>query len=276
MKIVKALNSDAQEIKALWLASFKEDDERFYDSYWQTTVKKGETILLKEKEHDKDIKCMLTYIYKEIVIDGESYETILIEGIATPLAYRKQGYMKKLLNHVIKEGKEKYKLLVIQAYDPEIYKSFGFEISHNLKWGKVNFDGDDKKDIAYDDDIEKLFSIWEEYASTKNGYHKRTLSDFQDYYKQVVATGGYFIFNSHAYICMWEDNVFEIAYEIGKSKHLLKLTKQIYGEATVRLAEDETVFDGLITDTKIQQNTMLLVFDDNIKLSHKMYFPEYV
>lgn len=274
MKIVKALSHDAEEMKALWLKSFKEDDEKFYDSYWQTTLVKGETYLLKDKEDSKEIKSMLTYINKEIVINGVAYPTILIEGIATPLAYRRKGYMKKLLDYVIKEFKDEFKLLVIQAYNTKVYEPFGFNITHYLKWGKCEFDGDDEKDLAYEDDIEKMFNIWEEYIKDKDGYHKRTLSDFSDFYQQVVATGGYFIFNSHAYICMWEDKIFEIAYS--NKKDLLKLTKQIHDKVDVRLAETETVFDDIITDVKIQQNTMLLVFDESIEIPNKMYFPEYV
>ena len=67
----------------------------------------------------------------ELMMDGKVTAAKLILGIATDPEYQECGYMRQLLTHVL--DKNTQTPLLIQAYDWELYKPFGFETSYKRR-----------------------------------------------------------------------------------------------------------------------------------------------
>jgi ribosomal protein S18 acetylase RimI-like enzyme len=60
------------------------------------------------------------------MIDGKEWAAAGIQSVMTDPEFRKKGFMKKLMNKVMKDLDAKYPLVFLQTENPDLYRSYGF------------------------------------------------------------------------------------------------------------------------------------------------------
>ena len=91
---------------------------------------------------------MLQIRYMDIMKDNERMNVGLIFGVATNKKYEGCGYMKQLMNHVLNQYSKPF--IFIQAYNWDIYKSFGFEEAYTYKQSTFKSMGEFNGELCYD------------------------------------------------------------------------------------------------------------------------------
>lgn len=180
-KIIKASDEYYDQIKKLWLDSFPDEDEASTDFYFTNLYKPENTSLL---VHESKVICMLQIREMELFKDGKIQKSALIVGVATNPYYQGCGYMRQLMDHVLEQSQ--YPFICIQAYNWELYQSFGFSTaythiySHFVRLGEA--EGKLCKDSLH------LLNLYQQYTQNKDGYRIRDLSYYENYllpYKQM-------------------------------------------------------------------------------------------
>ena len=93
--------------------------------------------------------------------DKKEMRVGLIFGVATNKKYQGCGYMKKLLNNVLEKYSKDF--ILIQAYNWDIYQSFGFQEAYTYKQSLFESRGEYNGEGCYDSkhllSIYKFFQI---------------------------------------------------------------------------------------------------------------------
>lgn len=131
MEVRKLRQEEHDRTRGLWEAIFKEDTPEFLDYYYSVKTKDNEIYVI---EDGNDIVSMLHLNPYQMRIQDKLYQTHYIVAVATDERYRKQGLMKRLLNHamqVMADRGEPFTFLMPAA--EAIYKPFGFEFVYEQK-----------------------------------------------------------------------------------------------------------------------------------------------
>ena len=108
----------------LWEKVFVEDTPVFLDYYYRVKTAENEIYVIEDKGQ---IVSMIHLNPFQMRIGDQIYDTHYIVAVATEPQYRKQGLMRKLLNFVMQEMKErKEPFTFLMPAAEEIYKPFGF------------------------------------------------------------------------------------------------------------------------------------------------------
>lgn len=174
-KIVNANEDDLPMIKKLWLESFEDEDVHSSNFYFDYLYDPKNTFLLKVND---EILSMLQIRYMDIMKDHEKINVGLIFGVATNQKYQGCGYMKTLLNHVLKKYSEN--IFLIQAYNWDIYQSFGFKEAYTYKQSLFESRGEYNGDVCYDS--KHLLSIYKDYVMDKDGYRIRDEKYYDEFF----------------------------------------------------------------------------------------------
>ena len=137
-----AQNKDKDKIIDLWKEAF--DDEKWFIVAFIEYVLENEKLYIWEKEDE--LVSMLAVIRGEGIDNSEGNRKIqevgYIYGVATALKYRKMGYSKLLMQHLLKEfRKEKIDAILVpeNAGLFDFYKKIGFEIFSNMQRRKIDY-----------------------------------------------------------------------------------------------------------------------------------------
>ena len=128
--------------------------------------------------------------------DGHIQNTALIVGVATDPYYQGCGYMRMLMNHVLDEST--FPFLLIQAYNWELYKPFGFEeaylhfFSHFVRQGEAN------GELCYDSI--HLLKLYEQFTKNKDGWRIRNIDYYENYLIPYKSMDSEIYANDQAYI----------------------------------------------------------------------------
>lgn len=112
-------------------------------------------------------------------INSINEEVYFILGVFTKKEYERQGFMKKLFKYVLSLEKYKHKKIYLQAYNPDIYKSFGFLPSHYHYKYIIDrpFDNFDKDILT--NDYQFLLALYNEFVENFNEYRIRDKGYFE-------------------------------------------------------------------------------------------------
>lgn len=178
-KIIKADNSWLPSIKKLWKDSFQDETVASTDFYFNHLYNNKYTWLL---VHERQLISMLQIRPMNISLQEKATEIPFIVGVATHPYYQHCGYMKKLLNYVLKVYQDASDIY-LQAYDWDLYKPYGFKINGWMRKTIV-----EKPDIVSTgqlietNDASLLLTCYQKFCSDKEGYRIRTLEEYQNYY----------------------------------------------------------------------------------------------
>ena len=124
MRIRKATFLDKKILHQDWKTVFSHDDFGSIDYYFQKRFNPSNCYILEE---NKQIISSLMVHPHDMVLHQKIVKVAYIVGVYTRPDYQHKGYMKTLMNYVLKELEQTYLLTLIQGYSPEIYEPFGFE-----------------------------------------------------------------------------------------------------------------------------------------------------
>lgn len=206
-KIVNANDDDLPMIKKLWMNSFDDEDEFSTNFYFNNLYDKKNTFLLKSNDV---IVSMLQIRYMDIMKDHKQIQVGLVFGVATDSKYQGCGYMKQLLNHVLKEYSKDF--ILIQAYNWDIYQSFEFKEAYTYKQSIFESKGEYNGSQCYDSN--HLFDIYQDYVKNKDGYRIRDKKYYDEFFIPYYSPYYEIIANEDAYIVIDKEYtyVFECIY----------------------------------------------------------------
>ncbi len=181
IQIRKAQESDKEALSDLWMKSFRDETASstafFFDHMWKCE----ETYVL---VNGHDLITMLQRRRVEVSLHNKVYSVSFIVGVATDEMYQKQGFMRQLLQYALEDCKEEA-FTILQAYDWELYKPFGFVESHYRKMTRVDRDSYTHSAQYYmvnNREAEELLHLYEAYITNKTGYRVRDIAYYREYY----------------------------------------------------------------------------------------------
>lgn len=282
-----ANEKDLNNLRELWYECFIEHDGKDgVDYYFENHFDLDHTLVLYEEDQ---LICSMQLNQHQLMINNQVEDVSFVVGVATFNKYRKQGYMKKILNYGIDYSKNvlKQKLMILQAYDWDIYRPFGFEEYYYLNEYSLNIsDLNDFKCIELDDINESsLLKAYELYTSNLNGYKIRSVDYYQKYLKMLDNDGLKIKRYLDNYIIYSKTNdSFEIVEAIyNNEKELFDLIKTVMSNekitTQIKLNLDTK---NIIMNNRIVYNKKLFMMikthDDSIKSikNENLYILEYI
>ena len=215
--ITKADENDLEEIRELWLESFDDEDLTTTNFYFEYEYDKNYTYLLK---NNNEIITMLQIRPIPICLNNKLEEDYFIVGVCTREAYQRKGYMRKLLDYVLDQYNDA--TIYLQAYNPEVYKDFGFTFSHYIKRCLIDQCKTDQIDsIIKDKHYDLLLSLYNQYTSNFEEFCVRDIEYYKRLYKRCKA------YNQEIEIYKYNDDYdgYTITY---MDDHLLRCNEIIY------------------------------------------------
>lgn len=191
IEIRKATKQDLPQIIALWKEQFQDESERSTAYYFQQLYDASTCYLLTSGD---ELITMIQARKMKIKIQASVQEVSFLVGIATNPEYVGCGYMKRLMQVVVADVKQKENFVLLQAYDPTIYKPFGFQETYMLARTKI-----DKSQYTHSIGVvtsqfatSDLLDIYQQYTKNKEGYRIRDLA----YYESLLP-----------YIALWNQHI---------------------------------------------------------------------
>lgn len=175
-EVIKCIKNEKEEIKKIWYDTFDDETMKSTDFYFENCFNEDNTYLLK---NNNTIISGLQIVPFQMSINSINEEVYFILGVFTKKEYERQGFMKKLFKYVLSLEKYKHKKIYLQAYNPDIYKSFGFLPSHYHYKYIIDrpFDNFDKDILT--NDYQFLLALYNEFVENFNEYRIRDKGYFE-------------------------------------------------------------------------------------------------
>lgn len=185
MNVRKLQKEEHIRTRKLWELIFTEDTPEFLDYYYSVKIKENEIYVI---EQDGEIVSMLHLNPYQMRIKDRLYQTHYIVAVATHQNYRKQGFMRQLLEHVIQVMKERGEpFTFLMPASEAIYKPFGFEYIYEQKRQKLT----GKK---YEEVTAEFVEARQEHCQLISDFANRFLMDYDvvtwrdaKYYKTMLS-----------------------------------------------------------------------------------------
>lgn len=170
MKIRFATDRDLISLKNLWYECFSEHDGKAsIDHYFKTKYEHRFSLLL--VNDNEEILCSLQMNPHELAIQDSRVPVRFFIGVATPSVHRRKGYMKMLMEEALRYLKEDLhqEFCILQAYDWNVYKTFGFDVHYYKKEVTVTGSATQLPKKATKHDITHLLSLYQSYSKRFDG-----------------------------------------------------------------------------------------------------------
>ena len=169
---------DIERAKDIWRENFTDSEEEI-DFYFKTIYRDKNFLMLEE---DGEIKASLHENPYNICFNRNILPSFYIVGVAVSPEYRGKGYMRKLLNHSLKNALSNSRDIVfLSPINTEIYSSFGFGYISGLEhyelkledipFNSINRDIEIKK--ASENDFSNMIDLYNKKMENNNIYLKR-------------------------------------------------------------------------------------------------------
>ncbi len=185
--IVKASAADQAEIYQAYKRIFAFDDGGSIDFYFKQIFQPENCFLIKK---DQQIVSALMAHKHQLNLHHRLIEVSLISGVYTLEAYRRQGYMQRLLKTVLDELSHQELITLIQAYDENLYRHYGFKNAYYKNHYTLYRD---EVKLAPAVNIDKNFEtlelvkLYELFTSRFTGYYTRSVADFNLYLQELAS-----------------------------------------------------------------------------------------
>ncbi|MGP1505059.1 MAG: GNAT family N-acetyltransferase [Eggerthia catenaformis] len=167
-----ANKNDTNKIKKLWFDHFEDEDSSSTEYVFNYQYNPENTYVI--SFHHKIISALQIH---SLSVSGYK-DCYFIYGVVTDQPYQNQGLMKKLMNRVLDDYKDKR--LYLQAYHPEIYQSFGFKASHTHQLIQLQKSEYRKESNAIFDNNCDYLSIYMAYCKDYKEYGIRDKKYYHD------------------------------------------------------------------------------------------------
>lgn len=237
MLIRFATSDDFLKIKELWYECFLEHDSKASIDFYFKTRYKSQNCLLLLNEQD-EILCSLQLNEHELRINQSLVPTRFFVGVATPKKHRKKGYMRVLMGYAINYLKDElhHELCILQAYNWDVYTSFGFEITYYKQELAVekSTDIDSNLRLATKEDSFKMLEMYTEYTKTLDGYALRNLHYYENMFNSLSFDGiQCYISNDYYYLMIKQNNEYIVTEFVYKPTFDLNSLSQIFEQDVI-------------------------------------------
>lgn len=281
MMITKALPKDKEQVHALWKEAFSFDDGGYTKFFFDRYYRNDQTFVLKEE--DEVISSAIKTPHC-LMLHGKMIQASMIVGVVTKEEKRHQGHFHKLMNVVLDECEHQELVTIIQAYDPELYKEFGFEVVYRRKQLLIKrSDVPQMADtgITYRLDYKNLVKVYSQFTAKFDGLMIRDENYFRDLSHEVEAQGGKMIACYDAkgdisgcavlYLVNGTLTIQEIVYL--DSRSLMKMLNhclQLRFELIVEVSEAEQL-EKLFSKAEVRHKGNLMARINNKELFQRLY-----
>lgn len=186
---------DIEKAKEIWKENFNDSEEEI-DFYFKNIYRENNFLMLEESG---EIKASLHENPYDISFNKNILPSFYIVAVAVSPEYRGKGYMKKLLNHSLKNAFSNNRDIVfLSPINTEIYSNFGFGYisgleHYELKLEDIPFNNIDK-DIeikkASEDNFNSIVELYNRKMKNSNIYLKRDKEYFNRIKKEVENENG--------------------------------------------------------------------------------------
>ena len=188
--IQKATFEDKEKVYRLWKNAFSFDDGGSIDYYFESIFREENCYVIKNKE---GVISTLCFNKHSLFLHGKRIKTSLICGVATTHNYRHQGYMDRLMREVLEELEHQELITLIQAYSPELYLKYGFEMVYYRKKYHLfahQVTRCSLKGIEMDFSDEELVLLYNKFMSLFTGYYIRNELYYKNLRRELYAESG--------------------------------------------------------------------------------------
>lgn len=136
-------------IRSLWERTFTEDGPAFVDHYFDVYTSMDQVI---GDVEDDELRCMLHLNPYQVMWQGSLYDTSYVVGVATDEAHRRKGYMRKMLQWVLKERYDAGEVFsLLMPINSKYYDQFGFGFVQDVMLYKFKYEslGRDNRSVPY-------------------------------------------------------------------------------------------------------------------------------
>lgn len=123
--------ADLETAKALWLASFPDDDEVFVDYYFRARTSPEKMLGLFVSHGESEEKLVSMLCFEELfmrVSKEKSARVAFVAGVCTFPEYRRRGYVRRLLSELeARLAPLGFEAMVLQPFDFAFYEKLGFK-----------------------------------------------------------------------------------------------------------------------------------------------------
>lgn len=189
MKCRLAHQKDLASLKAIWNEVFLEHEtQESIDFYFANNFDLKHTFVL--ENDDKQIVSTLQLNQHDIMLDLKKTSVSFVVGVATLEKEQRKGYMRLLLDYAIKYAREtlKQEMMILQAYNWDVYRSFGFYEAYYKSEVPFLLDDLDGYQEARQKHIDSklLLDIYEKYTTDLNAYKIRNIKYFDKHLKALA------------------------------------------------------------------------------------------
>lgn len=186
LKIENASVDDEQILKEIWERTFIDETKKSSEFYFKNLYKKENMYILKNNDEIISGMQIVPFNISNKKINQPSF---FVLGVFTKKEYEGQGLMKKLFKYVLSLKKYNNHNIYLQAYNPLIYKTFGFEPSHYhyIYTPDYNYYITYNQDTFDDIDYKELKKLYDNFVSDYNEYRIRDENYFKMLIKRCIA-----------------------------------------------------------------------------------------
>lgn len=259
--ILQPTCDDLFQIKKLWLESFPDENEKSTNFFFEHLFHLEDTYCL---VHHNLILCMLQVRKIPISLNNQTLTAGFIVGVATHPYYKKCGYMKQLLTHVLQHVR--VDSWCLQAYNWDLYRSFGFHEAYLLKRYEINPTGlNEMIDICQDS--HHLLHLYHEYVKNKDGYRIRDLNYYENYFIPYTYLEGNIYANDQAYIVVYETSEEIIIQEaiylnpesLFKLIHMFHKKVILFTDTSLELSYPYSIVNSMMVKDSFEENNSLFI-----------------
>ncbi len=188
--IRKAVESDKDAIYKLTCELLAHDDNGYTDYYFESLYDCANTYVIEE---NGEIVATLQRNPHILVFNDVPIKTSMILGVATRPDKQNKGYMHELMQQALEDAEKEEMITLIQAYDPNIYRPFGFHMEYYRN--RITYHRSQVpmySELRVDDHVSagELFECYREFTHRFSGYYMRSVEYFERYLNEVKAEGG--------------------------------------------------------------------------------------
>lgn len=273
--------ADKKELKSLRSHYFYFDDNGFNDYFFDNAFEDGDHFILEEDgQHISNLSAYDQVVY----LNGKFLKTCLISGVMTISKFQNTGKMKKLLKRVLEHYSYQQLVTYIEAYNPEIYKSLGFELLYNRRRYFLNnypFKNILDKNKIFNPN--KLYACYARFMKYFNGYRIRDKRYYEKVLEKISAMNDKIITVSENDVilgyCLYSENEYkidinEIIYNSKNALETMLYQMQKLNKPVIINTSSFERFDK-IYDMQFEEYGFVLVKLNDLKLLNRLYGTNY-
>ena len=249
--------------------------------YFKYIYDQGKTICL---EQDERIIAAMSMHEHVMNFNGRKLLVSFLSGVATLPDYRRRGHMRYLMQSMLDEAEHNHLITLIEAFNPKLYETFGFETIYQTKTYTINsryFEKVKKRGVSHNVSAVELFELYQKYAKHFDGCYVRDTQYFETFMRKALLDHGNICVyrNKDHEVCgyaVYEENsvevrVHEIVYvdSIALMK-MLRFISEGYPDVTVTVSPSEKL-EKLFPLTIPKKSGYTMARINNYELFNKLY-----